>query len=324
MVPAFRRDDNQELISRPSNTHEGSPEVPRPETIYKKLILNIYLFVFIAIASPVHAKINVVATIKPIHSLVAGVMQGVGEPDLLLETGSPHNYALKPSNARALQSADLIVWIGPQIETFLRGPMNSLANKATILTLSNTPELTMHKVRSNIHKHENIDPHIWLDPLNAKAFVSTITKALAKLDSKNAAKYILNAAKISARLSKLNDKIKRQLRPVKNKPFLTFHDAYQYFEKRYQLNMRGSLALSPARQPGVRHLRELKKRIIKLGIGCVFAEPQFRPKLIDIVIEGTSAQSAILDPLGANIEKGPELYFSLLKENARAVLLCLE
>ena len=277
-----------------------------------------------ALAQMVHAKINVVATIKPIHSLVAGIMRGVGEPDLLLEAGSPHNYALKPSNARALQRADLIVWIGPQIETFLRGPIKSLASKATILTLSNTPGLTLHKVRNAAHKHGNIDPHIWLDPLNAKAFVSSITLALARLDPSNATQYNRNAAAINTRLVELNSKVKRQLGPIKGKPFLTFHDAYQYFEKRYQLNMRGSLALSPARQPGVRHLRALKKRIIKLGIICAFAEPQFRPKLINIVIEGTSAQSAILDPLGANIEKGPELYFSLLKENARAVLLCLE
>lgn len=287
------------------------------------------LFLIIATASPAVAKINVVTTIKPIHSLVAGVMRGTGSPELLLETGSPHTYALKPSNASALQSADLVIWIGPKLETFLTGSLSSLSGKTRLLTLEGVDELTLHKVREDEHEHGHghehgqVDPHIWLDPENAKTFITAIEAALASADPANKAVYSQNANTMIERLSKLARELETELTPLKDKPFLTFHDAYQYFEKRFHLNYAGSIAINPDRQPGARHLRNLKKTIRQKGITCIFREPQFKSKLVDLILEGTTARSASLDPVGASIKKGPEHYFSLLRKNARAFKSCL-
>lgn len=287
------------------------------------------LFLIIATASPAVAKINVVATIKPIHSLVAGVMRGTGSPDLLLETGSPHTYALKPSNASALQSADLVIWIGPKLETFLTGSLSSISGKTRLITLEKIDGLTLHKVREEKHEHGHghehgqVDPHIWLDPENAKTFIKAIEAALASADPANKAVYNQNASAMIERLSKLVRELEMELTPLKDKPFLTFHDAYQYFEKRFHLNYAGSIAINPDRQPGARHLRNLKKTIRQKGITCIFREPQFKSKLVDLILEGTTARSASLDPVGASIKKGPEHYFSLLRKNARAFKSCL-
>lgn len=278
-------------------------------------------------ATVAKADINVVASFKPIHSLVAGVMNGVGQPHLLLESGSPHTYALKPSNARALQHADLVFWIGPRLETFLAEPLKTLARKARITPLGKVEKLTRHPSRNKNHNHDHDhgsnDPHMWLDPVNAKAFIKAISVALAERDPDHTSEYMKNAQAMTARLEKLTHELQATLAPIKNKPFLTFHDSFQYFEKRFGLNHAGSIAINPDRQPGARHLVGLRKMIKQRRISCIFSEPQFRPKLIRLIIEGSSTRIGTLDPVGARLKKGPELYVSLLRNNARAFISCL-
>ncbi len=295
-------------------------------------LLSSCVLLMLAFTQPVRAKINVVATIKPVHSLVAGVMLGVGNPHLLVASGSPHTYALKPSDAAALQSADLVVQIGPAIETFLIEPLKSLAGKSHILTLADTKFRTRHVIHSEETRHSKnanrlkprtIDPHIWLDPQNARGFVMAIATALSSLDPTHKYLYWQNTKQMIARLDRLTAQIQSDLIPVRERPYLSFHDALIYFERRFNLNYAGAIAVHLDQQPGARHLRDLQQKIKAQHITCVFSEPQFRSKLVDLVVEGANVRTASLDIIGADIEKGPELYFSLLRNIARAFLSCL-
>ncbi len=313
------------------------PIFTRMQTARKRMSYILATLVLFVLPQTAKADIKAVASIKPLHSLVASIMQGAGSPTLLLKGGSPHSYALKPSNARALQAADLIVWVGPSLERFLTGPLKSLAPKARLVTLEKLAGLTRFPLRTKhsplkaepLHRHallknhNNDDPHLWLSIDNAQKIVEAIKRALMAIDPANAALYQKNATAITARLASLKKELKTELAPLKDKSFVTFHDSFQYFEKQFDLNHVGALTLDPQRQPGARHLMKLRKRIKTLGVGCVFTEPQFRPKLIDLLVEGTKAKTGILDPLGVAIKKGPELYFSLLRNNARAFISCL-
>jgi len=348
---------------------------------------------------------NTVATIKPVHSLVAGVMAGVGEPYLLIPgAGSPHTYSLRPSDARAIAGADLVFWIGPGLETFLADPVKNLAPRAQVVTLSEAPGLRQLPVREGVnwdahdhgdgthghgghghshdrshghshsdhshshddhgHSHDHdrshdshshahddhghddhghddhahddhahddhahghghgMDAHLWLDPVNAKAMVAAIAAALEAADPANAELYATNAAEMSARLDRLTGRMQAMLEPVQGRPFVLFHDAFQYLEARFGLNAVGSITISPDRQPGAERLTELRRTIRDSGAVCVFSEPQFEPALVGVVIEGTQVRVSELDPLGAALPDGPDLYFTLMETNAESLRDCL-
>jgi len=289
--------------------------------------------------------VRVVASFKPVHSLVAAVMQGAGAPRLLVQAGSPHSYSLKPSDARALQQADIVVWVGEELERFLVGPLETLASRAKILTLDKAPDLTLYAFRKggdwrrlqhDEHEHQDQhqdehhnhqpanDPHLWLDPQNARAFVKAIRDALIAADPANGALYRRNAARTSARLDSLTAELQAKLAPLKDRPYIVFHDSFQYFEKRFGLNGVGAVAVNPQKQPGARHLMQLKRMVRRLNVACVFTEPQFRPKLADIIVEGSGARIGRLDPVGAKIKAGPELYFKLLRANADDFSACMQ
>nr|WP_209943763.1 zinc ABC transporter substrate-binding protein [Rhizobium halophytocola] len=298
----------------------------------------------LALAAP-----NVVVSIKPIHSLVAGVMQGVGVPALIVEgAASAHTYNLKPSNARNLEQADLVVWVGHGMEAFLEKPLETLGGGATILTLEDAPGLTHLAFRDggsfepeaeDAHDHETeaggaahddhdadphgYDTHLWLDPMNAKAMTADIARTLVRLDPDNAATYEKNAAAMEASLDTLNAQIARAVAPIKDKPFIVFHDAYHYFEHRYGLYVAGSVTVSPEVMPGAERVREIQDKIARHGAACVFAEPQFNSKLIDVVAEGTDARGGVLDPLGADLNPGPALYPQLMRNLAKSLVACL-
>lgn len=299
-------------------------------------------------ATPVHAPPGdgpaVVATIKPVHSLVASVMAGVAEPRLLIAGGgSPHGYALRPSEARALERATLVFWIGPDLETFLVRPLKTLARGARIIALDEAPGLhgtTAHRdaerpagKADEIHGHERDhehghdhgggDPHIWLDPVNAAVMVRTIATALTAADPAHAAAYEANAARMAARLDRLTRDMAARLAPVADQPFITFHDAYGHLVRRFGLAWAGAVTISPDRPPEARRVRELRAKIKAAQAVCVFSEPQFRPRLIDTLTEGTGARTGLLDPLGAGLAPGPELYFTLMDGNAAALRRCL-
>jgi len=339
------------------------------------------------------AEINVVTSIKPIHSLVAAVMEGVGTPELIVQgAGSPHTYALKPSQARALENADVVFWVGHQLEAFLEKPLEAVATKAKTIELLDSHGLTKLEFREggafddhghddyaegehddhgheehaedkhddhdndehaedkhddhdheehaedkhddhdheehadgghDGHDHGEFDPHVWLDPVNAKALVHEIEEVLAEADPANAAKYEANAKAVSVKLDGLVAEVSAQLEPVKGKGFIVFHDAYQNFENRFGMSAVGSITVSPEVLPGAERISELQHKVKDLSATCVFSEPQFEPKLVTTVTEGTSAKTGVLDPLGTSIADGPELYFTLIRDMAASFKNCL-
>ncbi|MCO5730184.1 zinc ABC transporter substrate-binding protein ZnuA [Rhizobium sp. SSA_523] len=319
---------------------------------------------------------DVVVSIKPIHSLVAAVMQDVAEPQLIVEgAASPHTYSMRPSNARAIEGADLVFWVGPGLEAFLDKPLDALAGKADVVALSQAPgverlpfreggafEAHQHDDHAHVHDHDHdhahaddhghdeeahaghsaqehgkgehgkeehghdhggFDAHLWLDPENAAAMVKEIQAKLIAADPANAETYTRNTMALLKRLDGLDSEIARTIAPVKDEPFIVFHDAYQYFEHHYGVRVAGSVTVSPESAPGAERLKQIQAKIGELGATCVFAEPQFEPKLIKVVTEGTSARSGVLDPEGATLEAGPDLYFNLMNGLATSLVDCL-
>jgi zinc transport system substrate-binding protein len=408
--------------------------------------------------SAAHADVNVVASIKPVHSLVAGVMQGVGTPSLIIEgAGSPHSYALKPSQARQLQNADLVFWMSHDLEAFLEKSIEGIAANATAIALADSHGIKKLTFREggafdahdhgdhddhddhghddhddhghddhdkheehghddhddhghddhdkheehghddhddhghddhdeheehghddhdehghddhdkheehghddhdehghddhdkheehghddhdehghddhdkheehghDDHDHGEFDPHVWLDPINAKAMLHEIEEALSAADPANAAAYEANAEKMMGDLDNLVAEITADLRPVKDKGFIVFHDAYQYFENRFGVSAVGSITVSPEVMPGAQRISELQEKVNSLDGTCVFSEPQFEPKLVSTVTENTNAGTGVLDPLGTSIDNGPELYFTLIRNMSYSIKDCL-
>ncbi|MBB5534889.1 zinc ABC transporter substrate-binding protein ZnuA [Rhizobium giardinii] len=304
-------------------------------------------------AGSAHAEVpNVVVSIKPIHSLVASIMQGLGEPALIVEgAASPHTYSMKPSNASALENANIVFWVGHGLEAFLEKPLESLGSGAKIVELDDAPGLEKLKFREGgafeahddgdeheasaeggeDHAHEEgrhheegeFDMHLWLDPANAKAMAAEIEKTLAAADPDNAATYKSNLDALNMRLDALDKTLTETVAPIKDKPFIVFHDAYQYFEHRYHVKVAGSITVSPEVLPGAERLSEIHAKIVELGATCVFAEPQFEPKLVNVVLEGTPAKPGTLDPEAATLEAGPDLYFQLMQGIGTSLKTCL-
>lgn len=295
------------------------------------------------LASPLSAAAEpprVVVTIKPVHSLVAGVMQGVGTPHLLLKgAASPHAYAMAPSDATALQAADLVVRVGEGLETFLQKPLKALPKKTKVLTLDDAPGLTLLDIREGDawgehdhgheghghegHDHDEKDMHLWLDPMNGQAIVEAAVDSLAALDPANAARYADNGKAVIARLEALDDDLRQRLAPLRGIPYVVFHDAYQYFEQSYGLGAVGSITLNPDVAPGAKRLRAIRKTLTDSKARCVFREPQFAPKQVATVTEGSTVKTAVLDPLGADLPEGPDAYFTLMGNLAEGLRGCL-
>jgi zinc transport system substrate-binding protein len=304
------------------------------------LILGITL----GLAPLASAAPRVVASIPPVHSLIAGVMDGVGAPELLVApTASPHTYSLRPSEARLLNQAELVFWIGPIYETFLEKPLASLSGQAKIVRLMDARGIAVlpareggpweaHSHDGHDHKHAHgakekaaePDGHLFLDPENAKAIVRATVEALEASDSANAARYRSNGEAVIGRLTALDEDLRTTLTPVRERPFIVFHDAYQYLEKRYDLNAVGSITVSPERQPGAQRLQRLRRKITQLKAVCVFAEPQFEPTLVQTVIERTQAKTGVLDYMGTSIAPGRDTYFTMMQTMARSLTDCLK
>ena len=296
-------------------------------------------------ASPA-AGLSVVVTIKPLHALVAQVMSGVGSPELLVKgSASPHTYALKPSETRLLNGADLFFRMGETVEPFTAKTVRSLPKTVEVVTLQEAPRLKLltrrsgptferhahRKSRDRDHGHAQgvpvpahaIDGHAWLDPDNAAAMVDRIEQALSAKAPAHAAAFKANADALRAGLAALSADLERDLKPIAGKPYIVFHDAFQYLEARYDLNSVGSIAISPEILPSAKRLTELRRRIMSLGAMCVFAEPQFDTRLVANLIEGTSARAGMLDPEGGSLEPGPDLYFALMRRLAGSLKSCL-
>jgi zinc transport system substrate-binding protein len=277
----------------------------------------------------------VVASIKPVYSLVAGVMAGMGTPVLIVHgAASPHTYSLRPSDARALEAARLVFWVGPSMESFLVKPLQALSGQAEIIELDHAPGITTLPARiGGVWEPDldapapagpgTVDGHLWLDIDNAKAIVRTAAERLSALDPGNAARYAANARDLESRLGALDQELRADFFPLAGKPFVVFHDAYQYLARRYALDTVGAISVDPDRQPGARRIEEIRAKIVASHAGCVFGEPQFTPALLNTVTAGTGARAGTLDDLGTDIPDGPALYFRLMRGVARALTDCL-
>jgi zinc transport system substrate-binding protein len=291
-------------------------------------------------AAPAAAELKVVVTIKPLHALVAQVMTSAGSPELLVGgASSAHTYALKPSDAAKLSRADIFFRMSESMEPFTAKVARSLPKTVQVVTLQETKGLKLLPRRTGAtfedhdhghdhaeghnHSHDVTDGHAWLDPGNAKMMVDRIAQALSAKEPTSATVFRSNADALKGKLDDLAAELARELKPLADKPYIVFHDALQYFERRYRLRVVGSISVSPEVPPSAKRLSALRKKITSLGAVCVFAEPQFDTRLVNNLVEGTRARTSTIDPEGGKIEPGPDLYFTLLRNLAQDLKSCL-
>ncbi len=360
----------------------------------KKSTLIITILSFLALFTSAKAEIKVVASIKPIHSLASYLMDGVAKPDLIVDGySSPHGFPLKPSHAKMLQEADLIFWVGEDLENFMEKPLDSIAKKAEKIELMEIKGLNKLKFRErNIfgdhddhddhghkedghkeddhddhdhkkkdghddhddhdhkkkdghddhddhghkkkddhddhddhaghegHHHGEHDPHIWLDPMNAKVILNEMAEHLIENDAKNASKYKSNLKKALKDIDKLVSDVSSELN--QSVASIVFHDAYQYFEKRFNVNILGAFTVNTDVMPGAEQLAEIREIIEHDKVACVFSEPQFNPNIIKAVAKDMNIKTGVVDPLGATLDPGKDLYFDLIRNMSKSFKGC--
>ena len=333
----------------------------------KKTTLILTILSFLTLFTSANAEIKVVASIKPIHSLASYLMDGVGKPSLIVDGyASPHGFAMKPSHAKMLQDADIVFWVGEDLENFLEKPLDSIAKKAEKIELLETKGLIKLKFRErNIfddhddhghddghkkkddhddhdhddhakkedghddhddhddhegHNHGEYDPHIWLDPINAKVILFEMSKHLIENDPKNENAYRTNLSKAYKEIDKLTSDVTAELN--QSVASIVFHDAYQYFEKRFNVNILGAFTVNTDVMPGAEQLSEIREIIEHDKVVCVFSEPQFNPDIIKAVAKDMNIKTGVVDPLGATLNPSKDLYFDLIKNMSKSFKGC--
>jgi zinc transport system substrate-binding protein len=317
---------------------------------------------------------KVVASIKPIHGIASAIMKDIGEPVLLIDgASSPHTYSLRPSEARALNDADLVIYVSHTLEGFLEKPLESLSDQSHQLELVSLSQLSLRNMReggawethlhdhaadaheehdhpddhakhgdqdghghdhnddydhdhydkAHHHAHDGVDPHIWMDPDNGATIAVAIANELAEIDPEHADDYRANLQTLLASLTNLGNDLRTKVAPIQDKPYVVFHDAYQYLETSLGLNAVGSITVSPDQKPGAKRLHEIEDKIQDIGAVCIFAEPQFRPAIVEAVVSDTGIRAGTLDPLGSDIAAGPHAYQEILSQNVDALVACL-
>jgi len=344
----------------------------------KKIPFILTIISFLTFFTTANSEIKVVASIKPIHSLASYLMDGIAKPDLIVDGyASPHGFAMKPSHAKMLQNADLIFWVGEDLESFLEKPLNSIAKKAEKIELMDIKGLNVLEFRErNIfddhddhdhdghakkkkddhddheghskkkkddhddhdghakkkkdehddhddhegHAHGEYDPHIWLDPINAKVILKEMTEHLIENDSKNASTYKSNLDKALKDIDKLTMDVMTELN--QSVASIVFHDAYQYFEERFNVNILGAFTVNTDVMPGAEQLAEIREIIEHDKVSCVFSEPQFNPDIIKAVAKDMNIKTGVIDPLGATLDPGKDLYFDLISNMSKSFKGC--
>ena len=329
----------------------------------KKSTIILSILSFLTLFTSANADIKVVASIKPIHSLASYLMDGIAKPDLIVDGyASPHGFALKPSHAKMLQNADIVFWVGEDLENFLEKPLSSIAKKAEKIELLEVKGLNKLKFRErNIfddhedhddhghkkkddhddhdhdshakkkdghddhdghegHNHGEFDPHIWLDPINAKVILFEMSKHLIENDPSNETAYRANLSKAYKEIDKLTNDVTAELN--ESTASIVFHDAYQYFEKRFNVNILGAFTVNTDVLPGAEQLAEIREVIEHDKVACVFSEPQFNPDIIKAVAKDMNIKTGIVDPLGATLNPGKTLYFDLIKNMSKSFKGC--
>ena len=322
--------------------------------LFKRSIYFGLCFLFLSFNSHADVKtdIKVVTTIKPLHSLISRIMETRGEPQLIIEgTNNPHTFVFKPSHAKMIEEADIVFWIGEDLEAFMEKPLNSLAKNAKKIAFMDSDSIEKLKFREvNIfddhddhghhdddhdghedehddhaghhdgHNHGEFDAHIWLDPENAKEMVKIIRDELIKIDPDGQRQYSVNAAGATLELDNLINNVEKEL--SKDISYIVFHDAYQYFETRFGVKSAGALTLNPDVLPGAKQIADIQDLINDKGIKCIFSEPQYNPKIIETLGNDMNISTGVMDPLGAYIDAGPSMYSELINEIANSIKNC--
>ncbi|WGZ93820.1 MAG: zinc ABC transporter substrate-binding protein [Candidatus Thiothrix putei] len=300
------------------------------------------LTIFLLLCLPVlHAcqqesssKPVIVSTIKPIHALVYAIAGGDNSPldirQLLPDGASPHHYALKPSEMRSLETASVVFRIASGLETFLDKPLATSLPNRRIITLAEAQGIQPLGSRAQHSQHvmpghetHSADLHLWLNPENAIAMSQAIAKTLGEIDSRHQADYLANAAQLIQQIQATDARIRQQLAPLNDKPYLSFHDAWQHFDTHYGLNFAGAVTLDVSRLPGARHVQDIRKIIEEKQAVCLFQEPQFSPAMVKTLVEGTTIHIGKLDPLGMQLPLDKETYINLLQAAADSFQQCL-
>ena len=284
---------------------------------------------------------KVAVDIAPVHSLVARVMEGVGNPKLIIPTGaSPHEYSLRPSEAKSLQDADMVIWMGEGLAPWMENSIETLSKNAEVVTLLEESDTKLLKFREGAlfeeHDHDDHDdhdkdhddhgehdPHAWLSIENAQTWLNLVASKLSAADPENAGVYFANAAAARAEIGDLVEEVNSILGPVRGRSFVAFHDAYQYFEISFDFPASGAISMGDATDPSAARIAEIQDRVRKEGINCVLSEPQYNPNLVATVLLGTDANTGVIDPLGVGLEPGPKLYGDLIRNMAKSLAGCL-
>ncbi|MEH2920792.1 zinc ABC transporter substrate-binding protein ZnuA [Samsonia erythrinae] len=308
----------------------------------------------ILLASGMYASIvsaAIVTSIRPLGFIASAIADGVTPTEVLLPDGlSPHDYALRPSDVQRLRSAELVIWVGPEMETFLEKPLTKVSS-AKQLMLSALPSVKseLEKEAGHEHEHEHehahahehdgavddhehddghhhgeYNMHIWLSPTMTKQAAIAIHAKLLELMPQNKDKLDANLLYFTDKIAQADEKIVKMLEPVRGKGYFVFHDAYGYFEKHYGLSPLGYFTINPEVQPGAQRLHQIRTQLVERKAVCVFAEPQFRPAVINALAKGTDVRSGVLDPLGSNIALGRDSYANFLLQLSHQYLSCLE
>jgi zinc transport system substrate-binding protein len=351
------------------------------ENVMSRMLLPVSVAAILMGGTAIAEVPRVAVDIAPVHSLVARVMEGVGTPDLIVQPGaSPHEYALRPSEAAALQEADVVFWVSADLSPWLVNAVETLSANASVTELMETDGTTVLDFREGAlfekhahgaeehdeaahdeaaheghaadehdhnhaeekqaegehdhashsdheahagHAHGKHDSHAWLSPQNASNWLNVIAAQLSAADPENAGAYFANAAAGRAEMDTVITDVSAMLEPVRGGRFVVFHDAYQYFETAFDFPAAGAISVSDASDPSPARIAEIRSRIAEEGIDCVLAEPQFNAGLVATVLDGTEAKTAVLDPLGADLEKGATLYPQLIRNLASNLAACL-
>ncbi len=326
-----------------------------------------FLITLMIIGSASASESKIVVSINPIHSLVASVVEGIATPELLIKGAySVHGYQTKPSDARLLESSDVIVWIGPTMESTLIASISNVRENTTVIEVGTMHGLQLYETRESPegghgdededhgdleeeeeehhdeeedhgdseeeedhhgeeegHAHSRYDMHIWLDINNAKVITKETAEHFAEFFPQHEAQLTSNANKTLEKLDALEAELRSLSKSFSSSPYVVFHDAYQYLEKMLKLNNVGTVTVNPERAAGAKRLLELRETVSETGATCVFKEPQFSPKVLEIISEGTDLKIGTLDPLGADIEPGPNAYFEIMRNMVRSLKECL-
>ncbi|MCU7648356.1 zinc ABC transporter substrate-binding protein [Pseudomonas piscis] len=294
-----------------------------------------FTFSLFAIGSA-QAEVRVLTSIKPLQLIAAAVQDGVAIPEVLLPPGaSPHNYALRPSDVRKVQSVDLLYWIGPDMEGFL--PRVLKGRSLPSVAVQDLPGMKLrhfaedshsHAEEADEHDHDHrpgtLDAHLWLSPVNARVIATRIAADLSAADPANAARYQDNLKAFSERLDALDTRLKARLAGIAGKPYFVFHEAFDYFEDAYGLKHTGVFSVAAEVQPGAQHVAAMRARLQQVGKTCVFSEPPLRPRLAETLVAGLPVKLAELDALGGYTPASATGYEQVLEKLGNDLAGCLE